>query len=58
MAEINPISYYLLNRGVLVQDRGYLSTAHNDDDIDCFVGCVKDGVETMRATGLLRSQSS
>jgi glutamate-1-semialdehyde aminotransferase len=48
MAEINPIPYYLLNRGVLVQDRGFLSTAHNDDDIDYLLRCVKDGVETMR----------
>lgn len=53
MAEINPISYYLLNRGVLIQERGFLSTAHSDDDIGYFVRCVKDGVEAMRTAGLL-----
>lgn len=51
---INPFYYYLLNQGVLINGgRGFLSTAHTDEDIDYFVRCVRGSVEAMRATGLL-----
>lgn len=55
MTDVDPFFYYLLNQGVLLRGRGFLSTAHSDDDIDYLVQRVKDTVEALRAGGLLPS---
>jgi glutamate-1-semialdehyde aminotransferase len=58
VAAINPFFYSLLNEGVLIHGRGFLSTAHTDDDIDYLVRRLKDCVEGLQASGLLPSPNA
>jgi glutamate-1-semialdehyde aminotransferase len=40
--------YHLLNRGIMLRgDRGFLSTAHTDEDLDRIVWAVKDSINEL-----------
>jgi acyl transferase domain-containing protein/glutamate-1-semialdehyde aminotransferase len=53
------LSAYLIEKGVYVWEGGtrFLSTAHSADDVDYFIGAVKDSVEKMLAGGFIHPVS-
>lgn len=55
--EIDPFDllyYHLLNRGIMLRgDRGFLSTAHTDEDLDRIVWAVKDSFNELIEGGFM-----
>lgn len=53
--EMDLFFYLLMNRGIFTWERRicFLSTAHNDEDIDFIIAAVKDSIGELRSGGFL-----